>query len=280
MKVCQELAKLGHKVTLTVPSIKGRLDRSLDSVWHHYGIQQPFHIRALPAPIRSLSYYVFPRFLTAHRFAWQAVRHARNVKADLVYTRHLPTAVLAARKGMPTIYEMHQVNSGFLGRLSGFYLRLLTRGESFRHFVIITQALKSILLKRYPSVFKHSRIVVAPDGVDIERFKDLPGPQIARERLGLELRTDLVAGYAGSFRPGKGAGFIYELACRCPQMTFLLMGGEPDAVSLYRQQIEQDDQRNLIVTGFIPNAELPVHLAACDVLLLPNRRASKKDSIW
>lgn len=279
VKVCQETAKMGHKTTLIVPDTKTQPNEDLDSVWHHYGVRQPFGIRTLPAPIRAFSYYAFPRFLTSHLFAWQAVRFAQNSETDLVYTWHLPTAMLASLVGLPTVYEIHEINRSFKGKgkLTGIYLTMLRRGKGLRHFVILTQALKSDLLQEYPSVFRGAKSVVAPDGVDLEQFQDLPDPQTARDRLGLELGRNLVAGYAGSFIPGKGVELIYELACRCPQVMFLLMGGDPEkSVASFRHQVERHGLRNVILTGFIAQADLPLYLAACDVLLLPNQRANVK----
>jgi glycosyltransferase involved in cell wall biosynthesis len=279
VKVCQETVKLGHKTTLIVPDTKTLLNEDLDSVWHHYSVRHPFDIRTLPAPIRSFSYYAFPRFLTAHLFAWQAVQYAQDSRADLVYTRHLPTAVLASQKGLPTVYEIHEINRSFRGKgkLTGLYLRLLHKGKGLRYYVILTQALKSDLLQEYPSVFRDAKMVVAPDGVDLEQFQDLPDPQTARSCLGLELGTSLVAGYAGSFYPGKGVELIYELACRCPQVMFLLMGSEPEkSVASFRHQVERDGLRNVILTGFIAQADLPLYLAACDVLMLPNQHVAVK----
>jgi glycosyltransferase involved in cell wall biosynthesis len=174
---------------------------------------------------------------------------------------------------------MHEINRSFTGKgkLTELYLRLLHRGKGLRHFVILTQALKSDLLQEYPSIFRCSKMIVAPDGVDLEQFQDLPDPQTARKRLRLELGTNLVAGYAGSFIPGKGVDLIYELACRCPQVMFLLMGGEPEkSVALFRNQVERDGLRNVTLTGFIAQTDLPLYLAACDVLLLPNRRPAVK----
>lgn len=266
MKMCQAMAQRDYEVTLIVPATTRWLEGNLDSLWHHYGVEQRF-------PIHTLPFDAVPRKLRPHLFGWRAVQHARGLGADLVYTRLPPAAVFAAHQGVSTIYETHQVERGVTVRP---YLRLMRKGAGFLHFVILTQGLKSDLLQTYPSVFSGAKMVLAPDGVDLERFYDLPDPQNARNRLGLGLGKELVAGYAGGFVPGKGVELIHMLASRHPQITFLLMGGEPEAVAAHRQQVERDGLRNVILTGFVANAELPMYLAACDVLLLPNQRAVEK----
>ena len=148
---------------------------------------------------------------------------------------------------------------------------MLRGGAGVCHFVVLTNGLKSDLLQTYPSVFRRAKIVTAPDGVDLESFQDLPDPQTARNSLGLMTKTEIVAGYTGGFVPGKGVELILELAERCPQITFLLVGGESDALAACRRHIERFDLRNVILPGYVPNAKIPMYLAACDILLLPNQ---------
>jgi glycosyltransferase involved in cell wall biosynthesis len=50
------------------------------------------------------------------------------------------------------------------------------------------------------------------------------------------------------------------------------VGGEPDAVAAVKAELEGKRVKNVSLPGFVPNSELPLYLAACDVLLLPNQR--------
>ena len=52
-------------------------------------------------------------------------------------------------------------------------------------------------------------------------------------------------------------------------MTFLITGGNAADIERIRAQINNEMLDNVIVMGFIPNAELPLYQAACDVLLMP-----------
>ena len=62
---------------------------------------------------------------------------------------------------------------------------------------------------------------------------------------------------------------MLDLAARLPEVNFLLMGGEPEEVDKIQERVAERGLENLILTGFIPNAELPKYQAACDVLLMP-----------
>jgi glycosyltransferase involved in cell wall biosynthesis len=62
---------------------------------------------------------------------------------------------------------------------------------------------------------------------------------------------------------------INNLAQRLPTHQFLLIGGEPKDVLRVQALVDRLKDRNLIVTGFVQNAKLPLYQAACDVLLMP-----------
>jgi glycosyltransferase involved in cell wall biosynthesis len=153
---------------------------------------------------------------------------------------------------------------------------LFLSGSGACRLVVITRALASDLAMRYRLPQKLAPLV-APDGVDLERFQGLPDPPEARRRLqalsGLDLPADgFVAGYTGHFYAGRGIALILQMAQALPGIHFLLAGGEPSDVQRLREQAARRGLDNLIVTGFIDNETLPLYQAACDVLLMPYQK--------
>jgi glycosyltransferase involved in cell wall biosynthesis len=69
---------------------------------------------------------------------------------------------------------------------------------------------------------------------------------------------------------GRGVGLMLELARRLPKIRFLLVGGRSEDVAARKEQAA--GLTNVHFTGFVPNAELPLYQAACDVLLIPYSR--------
>jgi glycosyltransferase involved in cell wall biosynthesis len=128
-------------------------------------------------------------------------------------------------------------------------------------------------------------MVIAPDGVDLERYADLPGPAEARRALRAEWQPEgeacpcpplspevFTAGYTGHLYAGRGEELLLSLAARLPEVTFLLAGGDPQDLTRLHAEARTRHLTNLILTGFIPNADLPRYQAACDVLLMPYQR--------
>ena len=81
-----------------------------------------------------------------------------------------------------------------------------------------------------------------------------------------------MAGYTGHLYRGRGANHMLALAALLPEVTFLLVGGDPEDVSILRAKASQLSLSNVILTGFIPNANLPIYQAACDLLLMPYQK--------
>lgn len=62
------------------------------------------------------------------------------------------------------------------------------------------------------------------------------------------------------------------LAQALPQFQFLWVGGQEKDLTPWKTQLAQMGIRNVVITGFIPNARLPLYQAAGDILLMPYQR--------
>jgi glycosyltransferase involved in cell wall biosynthesis len=286
MKMAQALVVLGHTVRLAVPSSEpvpspstekspARADRgssasshSWEQLAHHYGLLHAFTVEWLSSNPR----------LRRYDFSWRALRWANHWQAELVYTRLPQAAALASQRGMATILEVHDFPQGKMGP---WLFQLFLRGKGARKLVVITQALAADLSQRYRRQLAAPFTVIAADGVDLERYERLPQPAEARQMLLAKTRTEasnplrqlsverFTLGYTGHLYPGRGRELLLELAKKLPQVSFLVVGGERQDISNFQAEIQVEQVQNLILTGFVPNAELPLYQAACDVLLMP-----------
>jgi glycosyltransferase involved in cell wall biosynthesis len=109
------------------------------------------------------------------------------------------------------------------------------------------------------------------DGIDLERFDDMPSRQDARIKLGLN-PDQFIAGYIGHLYPGRGVEQIFELAKQLPGIRFLFVGGAPQDIETRTRQAIDQELTNVHFAGFVANSELPTYYAACDVLLMPYQR--------
>jgi glycosyltransferase involved in cell wall biosynthesis len=205
-----------------------------------------------------------PPILGRRGLAWTLANEAERLAPDMACTRGIDIGWAAAARGLRTVVEIHSPPTGWFGP---FYLRRLLRHPSVR-ILAISRALETILRKEYPALADRP-ILVAPDAVDLERYKNLPPPEKARARLGLPLKR-FTAGYSGGLVAGRGVEQILELAGRLPDVSLIILGGDELSVTGWKQRTAE--RENVRWMGHVPNAELPLYQAACDVLLMPYQR--------
>lgn len=251
MKVCQALKQNDHDVRLIVP---GKITTSWNDLRSHYGIQNEF-------PVHWLGYN---RLLKKLDFVISALTLTKKLQLDLVYTRLLWAAVLASWMGLPVILEVHDRPAGRMG--TPLFKQLL-KMHGTKRIVLITHALKAILEQEYHLQFRPDETIIAPDGIDLERYSKKVDASSARNQLGLEDRFTAV--YSGGFYEGRGLESLMELAIRYPEVRFLWVGGKKDVVENWRKKLENAGVRNIYLTGFVPNEQLPLYQMAADILLMP-----------
>jgi len=254
MKVCQAFTQLGNETQLLVPGAEGHQWSELEE---QYGVHTRFQIDWLHA--RS--------FLRKLDFNWNAVVKARNNGAEVIYTRLIWAAVFAMYQKLPVILEMHEIPSGkFAPLLYKHYLSLSGK----RLTVFITRALQKEIEKKLNIQHRSIETLIAPDGVDLERYTDLPSPDLARKTLGIKNTT--TAAYSGGFYPGRGLEILFDLAAAFPQVQFMWIGGKPEILQDWKEKISSAGLTNVILPGFIANEKLPAYQAAADILLMPYRQ--------
>jgi len=253
MKACSAIAQLGYDLTLIVP------DNGAQTSWNelalHYGISHPFKVEWLTSNSR--------RFFTL-----QSVLHARSHLPDLLYVWMPQSAVFGLLVRLPTIFEIHIQPSGLLGPT---WHRLFAKLPGRKRLACITRAMQNILEEDYRMTLRPSEVVIAPNGVELERFASLPDPERARQSQNLRAAPTVLC--AGHLYAGRGVDLFLQLAEAFPQASFVWVGGRPEDVNERSAKANAHTLINVTFVGFVPNAELPNYLAAADVLLMPYARS-------
>jgi len=262
MKMAQAMTTLGHDVRVFVPGISpSDSSGNWDEIAHHYGLRHQFEIEWVPTH----------PYLRRYDFGFSSVKFARQWGAELLYTRLPQAAAVASILGMSAIYEVHDIPGGML---NPWLLTRFLKGSGARGLVVITSALKDALTPWINHKLSLP-VLIAPDGVDLARYDNLPVSADARQSIDSSFQISpsaFVAGYTGHLYPGRGAQLILDIAARIPEITFIFVGGEPDDLEHFRALSKTCGLENVILTGFISNADLPRYQVACDILLMPYQK--------
>lgn len=222
-----------------------------------YGAEPTFSIQTLSRRNRQLG-----RGLAT---ALAAVRTARKQHADLVYTRHLLSALIAARSGLPTVLELHAMSS-VASPLRRRWFQQLLASPNLRLVVVISDALRQALTDAFPRV---SEVTVVAHDAAAPVNTDLAPLELRSAAEPVADRNDsdgvLVVGYVGGLYPGKGLELLLALAERLPWASFHIAGRVEGGLATTAGQLAP----NVKLHGFLRPADGDRFRLGCDVLVAP-----------
>jgi phosphatidylinositol alpha-1,6-mannosyltransferase len=124
-----------------------------------------------------------------------------------------------------------------------------------------------------PALGPHPRLVRLPPGVDTAAFSPAVDGSGVRARLGLASRPTVVC--VSRLVPRKGQDALIRalplVRRTVPDAALLIVGGGPYEPDLRRLAESTGMARHVLLTGAVPQQELPVHYAAGDVFAMPCR---------
>ncbi|MDP1715393.1 MAG: glycosyltransferase [Anaerolineales bacterium] len=261
MKVAQALMQLGHDLRMFAPAETEPVIQEL--LLAHYGLRLIPDLELLPSSKR----------LKRLDFIVHAQRAAKKFGADLIYTWLPQSAVLALWMGYPVVLEMHADVSGKMG---AWWLRQFWKAKGHKVMTVTTSALRNALERSTKFSLKNEALLVAPNGVELEKYDGLPSPVEARHQL--NLKEGLTVGFTGHIYPGRGADLLFELAKEMKDVNFLWVGGTPELVDFWRGKLTESKITNVTMTGFVQNESIPLYQAAADILLMPYNRSISASS--
>jgi glycosyltransferase involved in cell wall biosynthesis len=261
MKVTQALMQLGHEIRMFAPCETDSVSREILAA--HYGLRLIPDLELLPSE----------KYFKRLDFILHAQRAAKRFNADLIYTWLPQSAVLALWMGYPVVLEMH---ADVAGRMGAWWLRQFWKARGRKLMTVTTSALRNALERSTKIQFKDDALLIAPNGVELEKYDGLPNPSEARHQLNLP--EGLTVGFTGHIYPGRGADLLFELAKQIPHANFLWAGGTPELVEYWREKLKDEKITNVTMTGFVKHESIPLHQAASDVLLMPYSRSVEASS--
>jgi glycosyltransferase involved in cell wall biosynthesis len=256
-RMAEALAQLAEVELVTARTVlPSRVNRVDLRDW--YALGERLRIVRLPVHLRWRGACFTHEFCA--RFDRAAVWYARVRRSDLVYARSVGAGVRCAALGLPTVVESHMPpDHPAFGVLRGAFTHSALIGA-----VTVTPALRDAWVR---AGIPAERIRVSPDAVDLGRFAGAPSAAAARTAIGLP-REGPLAVYCGHLYEEKGAPVLVDAARRLSKVALHVVGGWPEDVARLRERARGCE--SVRFAGFVASSQVPLHLAAADVLVLPN----------
>lgn len=190
------------------------------------------------------------------RFGWAGVKASLRTKRPLFLEYN----------GSEVWVGKHWDKVGMLGLLER--CERVNLNAAARIFVVSDVERDNLLRRGVPD----EKIVVNPNGVDVEKFRPNVGGDVVRADLGIAPDETLV-GFIGTFGPWHGVLALAEAIALIPsdaRIRFLLIGGGSLRSEVERMLNEADASDRVIFAGMVGHDRVPAMLDACDILASPH----------
>ncbi len=221
-------------------------------------------------------------------FVTRALPLLQDFAPDVLIARHalfsLAGVELARALGCPVVLEVNAPLVEERRRYWGLTLQREAEQAERAAFagadvlIAVSEEVRAYLLH---SGAASSRIAVLPNGVNLARFHPEVDGAGVRRRYGLEGR--IVLGFTGSLKLWHGVDLLLHAFAdlqgafrQSPRehaqiLHLLIVGDGPQRGTLQNLSLELGISEQTTFTGAVPHAEIPAHLAACDIAVAPYR---------
>jgi len=212
-------------------------------------------------------------------FTRGAVQEIESDIPDLIYQRYGRFGWAGVEAGLKTgrpLFLEYNGSEVWVGRHwdKVGMLGLLERCErlnldSAAKIFVVSEVERDNLLRRGVA---DDKIIVNPNGVDVDKFKPCIGGDRERSRLGVAPDETLV-GFVGTFGPWHGVLALAEAITLIPEsarIRFLLVGGGSLRSEVERILNEAGVIERVIFAGTVEHERVPAMLDACDILASPH----------
>lgn len=265
IKMCEAFAKQGIDLELVIPRRFHIFPAEKESPFSYYKVEKIFKIK------RVFCFDLTPlnRFLGPVSFLIQIISfsvfsaiYLMFKKADIIYGRDRFSLFFLSFFRKNIVFEIHKIHK-FL------FKRVLKKA---RKLIVITDGLKKALIDKGISA---NKIVLAPDGIDLDDFRLKESKVECRKILNLPINKKLVL-YAGHLYKWKGVETL-ALASKflLDDVLIVIVGGIKWYLSDFKKFVKENKLKNILILGHKDYAQIPYFLKSADCLVLTGTQDSE-----
>lgn len=261
MKTCEAFSEMGVEIALAVPGFV-LFNSKMSDPFEHYPVKKLFKIKRVWS-LRLIRLGPVGFFLESFVFCLGLIFTKEFWQADYIFSRDEMLIWFVGIFGRKTVWETHTGSYNFFAR------QALKKSKII---ISISQGLKHFYVSKSTP---ESKIVVAPDGVDLEDFNIKDSKTYVRNLLNLPQDKKIVL-YAGRLDGWKGVETFFEASTQFSEDTqAVVVGGDENQVVEFSKKYP-----NILFVGFKPYKDLPLYLKSADVLIMPNTAKNEVSRLY
>ena len=255
-KMCEEYSNLENEVNLILP---GRENSIKDDLFKFYNLKNNFIVRYLKIS------KIFFKLNSKYKFKILSLYFYfklffKNIDGDLIITRDPCIVFLFKLKRKKVFLEAHY----WPEKKRKLYSFCIKKADKIIcNSKGTAQKYKEVGLKN---------IIVAPNGVDLEKFNMSKNKEELRRELELPKDKKIIM-YVGHLYKWKGIDMMIDVAEKLKnnkEIIFIVIGGIKNDIEKYQNIIKNKNINNLLFLGYKKKDKIPTYLKSSDLLLLPN----------
>ena len=270
MKMCEAFGLAGVDLELVLPTRFNTEGFKKANPFRHYQVKENFKIKTIKTidPIflidRPSGIYIKLQLLFFIIGLLPYLFFKKNKSNYFFYIRDEQLLPLLQFFFKKIIWEAHN-----LPKNKKYYLKYW---KNCHKIIAITQGLKSELIA---SGLSADQVMVAPDAVDLNQFSKIKeSKEELRIKINLPPDKNLIV-YTGHLYKWKGVQTLADSSKYLSDRELIvIIGGTKDDIVKFKNK--NQDLKNILIVGHLPQHEIPAYLKAADILVLPN---SAKDTI-
>ncbi|MGP8321447.1 MAG: glycosyltransferase family 4 protein [Methanosarcinaceae archaeon] len=250
--IAKYLAERGHEIHIIT---------TLDEGLPKEGMEEGFYIHRVPLWNK--------RFLGVASFWFKTFWILKSINPDIAHIQCVTYGIsgLLAKKILKTPYVVW-------GRGSEVYLPWTFKKpismlviKNADAAIALTEDMKGLMKEIY-----NRHIFVIPNGIDLERFKNVSKEDI-RKRLKIANKEQIIT-FVGTLRRIKGVRYLIEamkyIIEKNTNARLMLIGDGEDRGCLENLVKELNIEKYVRFIGKVPNDKIPEYLKASDIFVLPS----------
>lgn len=255
IKVCEAIAKEGVQLKLIVP---GRKTHIKNDTYEYYGIKKIFLIQTVKV-FDLIKFGPIGFVVSQVIFGLRTLCHTKN---SIVISQDEWVLMWHILFGRRCIYEVHNGRSRFIAKfVANSAILLVANSYGTKSFYVDM------------GVFD-KKILVYPNGVDINKFSILDSQSDARLQVSLPQDKKIIL-YTGHLYDWKGVDTLARSADLLPEDTIVVfVGGTESDVEEFKKKFSHP---KIVICGHKPISDIPLYLRAADILVLPNNKIGESE---
>lgn len=265
VKMCEAFSSYGLEVELVVP---WRFNKIKKSIFKYYGIKENFKIKKIFS--LDLIFLNIPRiffWIQSLTFSVSIFFYLLFKKVDIIYSRDSFSLYSLSFLKKNLVLELHTFPKNF-------YLHKRVFKKS-KNIIVITKSLKNALIKEN---IDKNKILVVPDGVDLEKFDINISKEEARKKLDLPQDKKIIL-YTGHLYDWKGTQILADASEYLDKDNIIIfVGGTEKDIKEFKNK--NKSKNNILILGYKLYSDIPYYLKSADILVLPNSGKTEISKEW